>query len=135
MSSVGKVYLSVEIPLSGDGFPNPAELKARNQITDELDKKRIGVFVGAGGGMGAMDFSYVVEDEQRAREEITAVIKKRLPDARFTIEASSADDIDLDELGDDDDQEGEINWPRLTGCLVLLAAVVGGLIWIIKALL
>jgi hypothetical protein len=133
MSSAGKVYLSVEIPLSGDGFPNPAELKARNQITDALDKQRIGVFVGAGGGMGAMDFSYVVEDEQLARDRISAAIKKRLPDARFTIEAGSADDIDLEDL-DDDDEGGEINWPRLTGCLVLLAAIIGGLIWIIKAL-
>jgi hypothetical protein len=132
MCSVSKICLSVEIPLSGDGFPNPAELKARNQITDALDKQQIGVFIGAGGGMGAMDFAYVVEDEQRAREQIAAAIKRRLPDAHFTIEASSADDIDLDDL--DDEDEGEINWPRLTGCLVLLAAIIAGLIWIIKML-
>jgi hypothetical protein len=133
MDAGSKVYLSVEIPISGDGFPNPKELKARNAIIDELDKKRIGKFIGAGGGMGAMDFSYVVEDEARARADITAAVKRRLPDAEFTIEVSSADD--LDDVGDGDEDEdgegGEINWLRLSGCLVVLAAIVGGVVWLI----
>ncbi len=144
MDAGNKVYLSVEIPISGDGFPNPKELKARNAIIDELDKKRIGKFIGSGGGMGAMDFSYVVEDEERARAEINAAVKKRMPQTEFTIEAGSADDIDLDDVEEGDEEHsllreldrlsaegGEINWVRLTGCLVVLAAVIGGVVWLI----
>ena len=65
MADENKVHLLVNIPVAGDGFPNEQELNARNKVIDELDRRKFGHFVGAGGGMGAMDFSYVVTDEQQ----------------------------------------------------------------------
>jgi hypothetical protein len=119
MSHAGKVCLSVELPLAGEGFPSPAELKARNAIIDSLDQQRIGRFVGAGGGMGVMDFSYVVENEQQARDAIAAAIKRRLPDAAFTIEAGSASEIELDEA--DDGRPAQVNWGMLIAGLLAVA--------------
>ena len=78
------VNLSVEIPLASD-FPNPEEMTARNAIIDDLDNKKLGEFIGAGGGFGAMDFAYDVKDEEGARTIISDTIGKHLPDAEFTI--------------------------------------------------
>ena len=38
MSTANKLHLMVNIPIAGDGFPNEAELNARNKIIDELDR-------------------------------------------------------------------------------------------------
>jgi hypothetical protein len=133
MSMPSKTYLEVEIPLAGDGFPSRQELAARNKITDELDRRKIGGFVGAGGGMGAMDFSYLVEDEAAARRVIEEVIKRVLPQAQYTIEASSGEGIEVEEEGDD--EHGDISWPRAIGCLLAMAAGIGLLVWLIWSLL
>lgn len=127
MSTENKLHLMVNIPVAGEGFPNEAELNARNKIIDELDRRRFGHFIGAGGGMGAMDFSYVVTDEQAARQMVSEVIGRVLPHKEYTIEVEPADDIDIDEDGD----EGEYNWPRIAGCLVVLAVIVGLVAWLI----
>lgn len=133
MSSPGKVHISVDIPLrnpeANNGFPTAGELDARNKIIDELDRKKLGHFVGAGGGLGAMDFSYVVEDEARARQLIADAVKRFLPQAAFSIDVEPADDMDLSD--DDGDGEGEINWPRLVGCLTVLVAVIALIAWLI----
>jgi hypothetical protein len=129
MSAESKLHLMVNIPIAGDGFPNEDELNARNKIIDELDRRKFGHFVGAGGGMGAMDFSYVVTDEQAARQMVSEVIGRILPRKEFSIEVEPGDDIDIDEDGDEG--EGEYNWPRIAGCLVVLAAIVGLAAWLI----
>ena len=129
-ASEDKVYLSVEMPISGETFPNPAELKARNKIIDALDKRRIGKFIGAGGGMGAMDFSYVVSDEEAARAAIAEAVAKYLPGVEYTVEVGSADDIDVDDDDDEADPD-DISWPKAIGCL---AAMAGGVVLIIYLL-
>jgi hypothetical protein len=132
MSSGEKVYLSVEIPVAGDGFPNEAELNARNKIIDELDRRKLGDFVGAGGGMGAMDFSYIVSDEPQARQMINEVVRKILPGKEFAIEASSAEGIEPEER--DDDGNAPINWPLAIGCLAAIGVAVGLIVWLIWSL-
>jgi len=125
MSDENKVYLSVEIPLAGDGFPSEKELNARNKITDELDRRKLGQFVGAGGGMGAMDFSYIVTDEPQARQTITEVVKRILPGKEFAIEASSAEGIEPE------DDDTPVNWPLAIGCLAAIVAGLAVIAWLI----
>jgi hypothetical protein len=136
MSTAGKLYVSVNItlkdPEANNGFPTSAELDARNKITDQLDRQKLGHFVGAGGGLGAMDFSYVVEDEARARQLINEAIQRHLPGAQFEIDVGPADEADLE---GDDDGDGEINWPRLAGCLAVLIAVIALVVWLVWWLL
>ena len=77
----------VSIPVA-DTFPNPDELAARNDITDELDAMGIGEFVVAGGGFNQMDFEYQVAAVETAKSQIATVMKQRLPgkDYEVTVE-------------------------------------------------
>lgn len=66
--------VSVIIPFAGTS-PSPDELAARNAAMASLDEVGIGTRIGAGGGMGEMDYSYRVTDEPAARSAI-----ERIPD-------------------------------------------------------
>lgn len=77
----------VEIPISGE-WPSPEEVNARNAVIDELDQLGIGDFIGSGGGMGIMDFSYRVTDERLAQQSISAALYKHIPNRDFKLEFS-----------------------------------------------
>ncbi len=81
----------VDIPVDGD-WPSAADMEARNAVIDALDEQKIGVFVGAGGGMGAMDFSYNVSDADAAKKIIEELLTKHLPNREYTLDVSDTDD-------------------------------------------
>lgn len=80
----GQASIMVEIPVEGN-WPTPEELEVRNAVIDELEKREVGKSYGAGGGMGAMDFSLRVPDVESARPVIEEVVRKHLMTADFTI--------------------------------------------------
>jgi hypothetical protein len=73
------VYLSASMPVASGKFPSREEVMVRNTIIDVLNKRGLGKFSGAGGGMGEMDFSFHVEDESTARRMIEDVVGEYLP--------------------------------------------------------
>jgi hypothetical protein len=109
-------------------FPNRKELSLRNKIERELDSEEIGKFAGSGGGLGAMDLYYLVEDETKARDEITAIINRHIPNAQFTIESEefNGDESELD------DEKFELSIPRLIVFVLQILAVlsvIGYAVW------
>ena len=79
--------ISVDIPVAGD-WPSSGDMNSRNAITDELNALGIGEFSGAGGGMGAMDFEYEVDNVDAAEATVKAVIAKHLPDREYSLRIS-----------------------------------------------
>ena len=77
----------VEIPIGG-AWPSAEELSARNAVIDELDAFAIGSCTGAGGGRGAMDFSYRVAEEASARVTIEQVMQRHMPHSKYVIRVS-----------------------------------------------
>ena len=77
----------VEIAVDGE-WPSPEDLKARDAVIDALDQRNIGEFIGSGGGMGNMEFSYRVSNEETARQAIEATMARLLPDRPFKLEIS-----------------------------------------------
>lgn len=77
----------VAIPTAAT-WPTPAELAARDAVTDELSAAGIGSCTGAGGGGGAMDFSFRVTDEQAARAAITSAMQAHLPGVEYRVRVS-----------------------------------------------
>lgn len=76
--------LTVTIKLA-ETWPSPKELAARNSVTDALDAAKIGKCIGAGGGMGEMDFAYDVTDESFARNEVTTAMQTLMPGSQFQV--------------------------------------------------
>ena len=85
----------VEIEIEGE-FPSEEELNARNDIIDELMERGIGEVEGAGGGMGMMDFSFCVHDEESAQQLITEVIREKLPGVEFGIDSEPLSEEEAD---------------------------------------
>jgi hypothetical protein len=79
--------LWVTIPTAG-AWPAPAELKARNTVTDALTAAGIGTCTGSGGGGGEMDFSFRVSDEQAARAAIDSAMQAHMPGVSFRVRVS-----------------------------------------------
>jgi hypothetical protein len=77
----------VTIPTAG-AWPAPAELAARNAVTDALTAGGIGSCTGAGGGGGEMDFSFRVADEEAALSAIDAAMKAHMPGVAYRIRVS-----------------------------------------------
>jgi hypothetical protein len=77
--------LFVDIPVDGE-WPSSDDLDARNAIIDELDELNLGEFIGSGGGLGSMDFSYSFADGDAARRAIETLMEKHLPGREFSIE-------------------------------------------------
>lgn len=82
-----KRQVFVEIPVDGE-WPSPEDLNARDAVIDALDQRNIGEFIGSGGGLGNMDFSYRVSNEEVARQAIEATMARLLPNLPFTLEVS-----------------------------------------------
>ena len=85
---MSQLSIEVEMPVAYE-WPSTAESARRNHVIERLDATGIGKCIGAGGGMGKMDFLYRVVDEVTAREAITAVMREVMPDAPFTIRVRS----------------------------------------------
>jgi hypothetical protein len=82
-------YLSVQIPVATT-WPSRDDLAARNAVIAELDARHIGKSQGAGGGRGAMDFSYIVPVASDAEAVIREVFAKHLPDRDYSIRIGDA---------------------------------------------
>jgi hypothetical protein len=76
--------ISVEIPVEGD-WPSAEDMDARNAVIDELDESGFGEFVGAGGGLGAMDFQYDVADAEQAKRQVAEVMQRHLPGRVYAV--------------------------------------------------
>jgi hypothetical protein len=79
--------VSVTIPTAGT-WPAADELAARNAIIDALAAAGIGSCTGAGGGRGAMDFSYRVADVEAARAAIASAMQAHMPGAEYQVHVS-----------------------------------------------
>lgn len=111
--------LTVDIPVDGE-FPNPRELALREKIEKDLAVAKVGTLVGSGSGLGAMDLSYLVEDEALGRSLIERAIRRHLPNADYSIDSEFFEG-DLAELLED---QGE--WP--VGRLMILAILVAAIL-------
>ena len=83
----GRIHLWVEISFLEGQFANRNEFDIRNQLIDELESRGFGKFVGAGSGLGTMDFSFHVENEAAARQMLAQVIGEIAPEVNYTVEA------------------------------------------------
>lgn len=88
--NTNKAVLEVSIQVKGN-FPNPKELVQRHKIVDSLTRQGVGKCVDEGGGFGAMDFVFLVDEAQAAQPLIEAAIAEHAPGAVFTIQTESAD--------------------------------------------
>lgn len=79
-----KSHILVSIPVA-DTFPNEEELNARNRITDALDARGFGEFIGAGGGFNQMDFEYAIADVDLAKQQVAEVIAEHLPGQEYDV--------------------------------------------------
>jgi hypothetical protein len=64
----------VSIKLAGEGMAMREELRLRNEIEDEIEKRGIGKVNDAGSGAGMMHLQVVVADAARAAVEIREVL-------------------------------------------------------------
>ena len=88
--STNKVVLEISIQVKGN-FPNPKELVQRHKIVDSLTRQGVGKCLDEGGGFGAMDFVFLVDDAHAAQPQIEAAIAEHAPGAVFTVQTESAD--------------------------------------------
>ncbi len=58
--------ISIEIRLSGEDFPTPEEMDLRWELEGQVEKRGIGVVEGSGAGGGRMDFSFQVDNVDKA---------------------------------------------------------------------
>jgi hypothetical protein len=84
----GSIHLWVEISFLVDQFANRNEFDIRNQLIDELESRGFGKFVGAGSGLGTMDFSFHVENEAAASQLLAQVIGDIAPEVNYTVEVA-----------------------------------------------
>lgn len=72
-----KSEIHIQIKLKGDKFASPEEFDERNQLEDEIEKRKIGQVVDAGSGMGVMDLSVEVADPVKAKGQILELLAER----------------------------------------------------------
>lgn len=77
----------VTIPVAAT-WPSAGELKARNAVIAAVDVAAVGTCTGAGGGLGAMDFSYSVADVAAARTVIERAMEEHMPAAEYQMRVS-----------------------------------------------
>ena len=92
MSAAPLVHLLVDIKLDGDSFASVEELDLRHLLVEAIESRGIGEVGGFGSGMGSMDLSVHVPNEQVGREQVAAVIREFAPEAVFTIEVLPSED-------------------------------------------
>lgn len=69
--------IHIQIKIKGDGFASPEELRERNGLEEEIEKRMIGEVVDAGSGMGVMDLAVEVADPLKAQEQILKLLAER----------------------------------------------------------
>lgn len=92
MSGPPMTHLLVDITLAGDEFAEANELDLRDRLVEGIESRGIGEVGGFGSGMGSMDISVVVPDEQAGREQLAALIRVQAPGVAFTIEVLPSED-------------------------------------------
>jgi hypothetical protein len=79
--------LRIVMRWAGDDFAAQQDLAIRAQIAQYLVDSGAGKLVRTGTGMGWMDIVIEVQNKERARREIAAIVKRIAPGFRLTIEA------------------------------------------------
>ena len=79
--------LKLIIKWTGDVFASKQDLELRDKIEQLLVEKKVGKILRSGTGMGWMDIVVEVEDPERARVEIEAIVRGIAPDIKFAIQA------------------------------------------------
>lgn len=88
--SESSYYLAVRIDLD-DSLPIASELENRNNVEEALDAYRLGKCLGAGVGMGQMDFGYEVDDVPAAKAAIQSIMRLYFPNRAYTIDVSDVE--------------------------------------------
>ena len=84
---LGSGMLRVVMRWSGDDFAAQQDLAIRDRVAQHLVDSGMGKLVRTGTGMGWMDIVIEVRNEERARREIAAIVKRIAPGFRLTIES------------------------------------------------
>lgn len=92
MSDAPLTHLFVDVTLAGDDFAGVDELDLRDRLVEGIESRGIGEVGGFGSGMGSMDISVLVPEEQAGREHVAALIRELAPGAAFTIEVLPSED-------------------------------------------
>jgi len=80
-------YTEIAIPIANK-WPTSEELQARNAVEAALDAASVGICTGAGGGMGQVDLTFRVDDQEMvpaAREVIDRAMKAHMPNFKYNI--------------------------------------------------
>ena len=81
-------HVLVSIALSGKGIAMREELRLRNAIEDEIEKRGIGKVDDSGSGEGTMHLAIAVADAVRAADEIREVLAAAGLLERATVQAA-----------------------------------------------
>src|SRR3954466_2725203 len=84
--------ICVSIPALSQ-WPSDDEMRERNAAITELVADGIGECVDSGGGCGGMEFCLEVNDVERARAAVMAVLNARFPGRRFGLYVEEPDDV------------------------------------------
>jgi hypothetical protein len=71
-----EIEIQISIKLTGDGFPSPEEMDARDQLEENIEEQSIGNVVHAGGGMGFMDLAVEVTDPTASLRALEKLISE-----------------------------------------------------------
>jgi hypothetical protein len=88
--AVRSQHVLVSIALSGKGIAMREELRLRDAIEDEIEKRGIGRVDDSGSGEGTMHLSIAVADAARAADEIRDVLAAAGLLERATVRAAGA---------------------------------------------
>jgi hypothetical protein len=72
---------------AGDDFAARQDLVIRDQVAQHIVDSGVGKLVRTGTGMGWMDIVIKVQNKERARRKLIAILKRIAPGFRLTIEA------------------------------------------------
>ena len=79
--------LRIVMRWAGDDVAAQQDLAIRDQIAQHIVDSGAGKLVRTGTGMGWMDIVIEVQNKERARQEIVAIVNRIAPGFRLTIEA------------------------------------------------
>ena len=84
---LGSSKLRIVMRWAGDDFAAQQDLAIRDQVVQHLVDSGAGKLVRTGTGMGWMDIVIEVQNQERARQEIAAIVNRIAPGFQLTIEA------------------------------------------------
>ena len=74
----------------GDDLASQPDLELRAKVEQLLVEKQVGKIVRSGTGMGWMDIVLEVQDRDRARTEVEAILKATAPNANYAIQVEKS---------------------------------------------